>query len=320
MVFILIVVVSGTIGLFYYLKNKIQHNHLKAITEAHYSDKKKKKNVVENSLSRFERDLFVFERAVKNVKNREELKKLFLDYHRVNKIYDQVRFIDSSGQEVVRIDMRNEQIVINETLQNKSDMSYFTETMKLKSGEVYISPITLNREFGKIEVPYREMLRIAAPIYPHTYFQQLPASIQDGSTPEEIGAGVNNKPMGIVVLNIEPDYFFQILWGYNSQYRGHLWMYSKNAKELIDEDTGKLGHTNFLYCASGIPPKEHQNHIEFLMKENGDREGIRNKDNVFLAVSKVNFLMQEWFIVSESSRDEIMGEPNEIMNDFFKSG
>ena len=312
LVFILIVVISGTIGLFFYLKNKIQQNHLKNIMEGHYSDTRFLKSIIENSISRFERDLSVLKGEVINVKSKDDLGRLFLNFHKLNNIYDQVRFIDINGLEVIRTDNKKGYIRMADTLQNKSEMAYFIQTMKLKPGEVYISPITLNREFGELEIPYRDMLRIATPVYK----DDNPLSPLTNLSPKVlIGEG---EFMGVIVLNIEPDYLFQILWGYEPEYRGHTWVYSNDMKETIDEDTGNVVHTNFLYCTTGLLPKKHLTYIKFLLNEN--REGITNKDKEFFAVSKVNFLGMEWFIVSESNINEIMSQPNEIMNDFLKSG
>lgn len=313
---ILIPVVLGTAGLFYYLKNEIQQKHLKEVMDGHYSDTQFLKTIFEDFLSRYERDLFSLEKIVVNVKDRNELKRLFLDFHKINNNYDQVRFIDSTGHEIVRTDKWKDQIVINETLQNKSDMDYFIKTMKLKSGEVYLSPITFNREFHRIEAPPREMLRIATPIYPHTYTKEIPLKY----TSKGVGSVGVGAPIGIVVINIESKYLFQILSGYNSKYRGHMWMYFKNGKETINENTGDLGWTNFLFCTSGMPESTHHEHIKFLMEENKNREGITNKGGVFFAVSKIKFISHEWFIVSESNLSEILNEPNEIMDKFLKGG
>ncbi|MBI5712473.1 MAG: HAMP domain-containing protein [Chloroflexi bacterium] len=80
----------------------------------------------------------------------------------------QVRYLDAAGMEIARIDSRpasRVQIVTNTQLQNKADRYYFTETMKLSVGEVYISPADLNREFGLIESPYIPTIRYATPLF-----------------------------------------------------------------------------------------------------------------------------------------------------------
>ncbi|ATX80364.1 PAS domain S-box-containing protein [Mariprofundus aestuarium] len=82
------------------------------------------------------------------------------------KIYDQIRLIDNNGMERIRInfDGTNATVVPQEKLQSKADRYYFREALKLKKGEVYISPLDLNIELGEIEVPHKPMIRFATPL------------------------------------------------------------------------------------------------------------------------------------------------------------
>ncbi len=81
--------------------------------------------------------------------------------------YDQIRYLDTSGMEVVRVDYNkgNPAIVPKFKLQNKSNRYYFKETIKLMPEQVYISPLDLNVEKGEIEIPYKPMIRIGANVY-----------------------------------------------------------------------------------------------------------------------------------------------------------
>ena len=90
----------------------------------------------------------------------------FVELLRSKPVYDQLRWIDVNGQELVRVEPVGGQpvVVAPEQLQNKADRYYFAETMKLVSGQVYISPIDLNVENGVIQVPYKLMLRLAMPL------------------------------------------------------------------------------------------------------------------------------------------------------------
>jgi diguanylate cyclase (GGDEF)-like protein/PAS domain S-box-containing protein len=83
------------------------------------------------------------------------------------RVYDQVRFIDRSGLEVVRVNLAAgiSTVTPPSRLQNKKDRYYFSKAAQLKPGEVYISPIDLSREGGKLEKPLKPMFRFAAPIY-----------------------------------------------------------------------------------------------------------------------------------------------------------
>ncbi len=79
--------------------------------------------------------------------------------------YDQVRWLDLNGMERLRIDHRDgkTRIVPPQDLQDKSERYYFREAIVLPPGTIYVSPLDLNVEHGRIEVPYRPMLRFATP-------------------------------------------------------------------------------------------------------------------------------------------------------------
>ncbi len=101
------------------------------------------------------------------------------------RIYDQIRYIDANGDEKIRINISEKggYIAPAKDLQNKKDRYYFTETVKLNDESVYVSPLDLNIEQGKIEIPYKPMIRLSTPVY------------------DEKG-----KLQGIIVLNYLADY------------------------------------------------------------------------------------------------------------------
>lgn len=81
--------------------------------------------------------------------------------------YWQARYLDEHGQERVRVDNLDGslQIVPESGLQNKAEYPYFTETLQLPPGGLYISALNLNREHGRIQTPYRPTLRVATPVF-----------------------------------------------------------------------------------------------------------------------------------------------------------
>ena len=68
-----------------------------------------------------------------NPARREDVARLLLVLSRESQRYDQVRYLDASGQEVIRIDYNdgNPAIVPREQLQNKAERYYFHDTLKL---------------------------------------------------------------------------------------------------------------------------------------------------------------------------------------------
>jgi two-component system, LuxR family, sensor kinase FixL len=85
------------------------------------------------------------------------------------KRYFQIRFIGmrDQGREIVRVDKYNGQLMVTprSKLQSKGHAPYFEATTKLSPEHVYVSPINLNRELGKIAEPHVATIRIATPVY-----------------------------------------------------------------------------------------------------------------------------------------------------------
>ena len=81
--------------------------------------------------------------------------------------YDQVRVLDSAGMEVVRINNPDGRPVLvpPEQLQSKTNRYYFTETIRLGPGQIYISPLDLNVENDVIEQPLKPMIRFGTPVF-----------------------------------------------------------------------------------------------------------------------------------------------------------
>jgi PAS domain-containing protein len=100
--------------------------------------------------------------------DRQELEAEFLNFSRYKRKYDQIRFLDRQGQEIVRINWNNGQpaAVPADELQNKGQRYYFQDTYRLGAGEVFVSPLDLNIEGGSIELPFKPMIRFGTPVYP----------------------------------------------------------------------------------------------------------------------------------------------------------
>jgi len=82
--------------------------------------------------------------------------------------YYQIRYLDVDGDEVVRVNQPlggDPYIVPDIELQNKAHRYYFQEASRLQPGQVYISPLDLNREHHTIERPLHPVLRYATPLY-----------------------------------------------------------------------------------------------------------------------------------------------------------
>ncbi|MBF0274610.1 MAG: sensor histidine kinase [Nitrospinae bacterium] len=97
----------------------------------------------------------------------QDLEEDYISFIHKRGLYDQLRFIDLEGQEVVRVNYNegNAAKTLKKDLQNKSSRYYFTETIKLNKNEIFISPLDLNKEHGEIERPLKPMIRFAMPVF-----------------------------------------------------------------------------------------------------------------------------------------------------------
>jgi PAS domain S-box-containing protein len=81
-----------------------------------------------------------------------------------NPDYDQLRYIDEKGQEIIRVN-HDGMVVAASGLQNKSGRSYFELANGLNPGEIFISRADLNVERGVIEQPLKPTIRVAIPVF-----------------------------------------------------------------------------------------------------------------------------------------------------------
>ncbi len=98
---------------------------------------------------------------------RQAVTENFVLFSNLQGVFDQVRYLDADGQEVIRIDLVQGEpyIVPPDRLQSKAKRYYFQDSIKLQRGEVYVSPFDLNIEGQEIERPFKPMIRFATPVF-----------------------------------------------------------------------------------------------------------------------------------------------------------
>jgi len=79
--------------------------------------------------------------------------------------YDQIRYLDAAGNEIVRVNYDGETSYLTpkDELQNKADRYYFADSIGLGEKEIYFSKLDLNVENGEIEQPIKPMMRVCVP-------------------------------------------------------------------------------------------------------------------------------------------------------------
>ncbi|MCG2734252.1 sensor domain-containing diguanylate cyclase [Pseudodesulfovibrio aespoeensis] len=96
----------------------------------------------------------------------QTLERIFVDFARSRSHFLQIRFLDHSGMERVRVDQlwSSPAPVPAHQLQDKKNRYYFKDALEGGPDTVSISRFDLNMEHGRIETPHRPTLRFASPV------------------------------------------------------------------------------------------------------------------------------------------------------------
>jgi len=103
-------------------------------------------------------------------------------------VYDQFRIIDIHGDEILRYEKVDKDSMAPAPLQSKTDRSYFQKGLTLNKGQIYVSPIELNRENGVLETPHKPVIRGVTPIFTN-----------------------KDNPAGLAVVNFNMDKIFGLM-------------------------------------------------------------------------------------------------------------
>ncbi len=101
---------------------------------------------------------------------RKNLSLAFVRLSEIRGSYFQIRYIDSSGAERLRVDRDKDVTVVvaPDKLETRRSTPDFTSALKLPKGEVMISPVELNREKGTLEDTPRPVLRYSTSVFDNT--------------------------------------------------------------------------------------------------------------------------------------------------------
>ena len=137
-----------------------------------------------------------------------ELSKWFKVFVLEKKIYDQLRYFDLQGNEIVRVNYNNGDpvVIAEEQLQNKADRYYFQEMMKLNADEVYLSQFDYNIENDVLEIPLKPTVRMGISVYDQ-----------------------NGKRIGFVIVNILGNTLLnKFRWAISSHVNTHILITNKH--------------------------------------------------------------------------------------------
>ena len=194
--------------------------------------------------------------------SRKELEDEYRLFSKQRGVYDQIRYLDESGQEKIRINYDNGQpaVVPQKELQNKADRYYFWRSMRLARGQVFISPFDLNQEHGKIETPHKPTIRFGTPVFDGK-------GIRGILVLNYLGAGLLGKlaqvsatfPGTVLLLNYDGFYLRgprpEDEWGFNlghkRSFAGH---YPEEWKRLIQVANGQFQSEHGLFTVRVLYP------------------------------------------------------------------
>jgi len=177
MIFLFFPVLFALLSVSYYVYQNEAENEQYNLSESETRNLSLQQNAIRDTFNNIISDLIVLasHNAINHLFNNPDdhpsvhqhgLTREFIAFINSKKVFDQLRFLDQSGQEIIRIEYNNGKasFVPQAKLQNKSDRYYFKKSMALKAGQVYVSPFDLNIEQGKIEMPLKPVIRFGIPI------------------------------------------------------------------------------------------------------------------------------------------------------------
>ncbi|MBF0587292.1 PAS domain S-box protein [Prosthecochloris sp. N3] len=178
----------------------------------------------------------------------DHLTEALVSFSNAKAMYDQIRYLDTSGMEVLRINHEpgnRAKPVPPQQLQDKSEHYYFSSTIQLDSSEIYVSPFDLNIENGSIEHPLKPMLRFARKITE------------------------NDTVLGIAVLNFLGKPLLDRFTGHGIPQHHHMMLLNKDGYYL----TGAPGGNNWGFMFPGT-----ERDITFSMHHPEEWKTIRTQN------------------------------------------
>ena len=222
--------------------------------------------------------------------NRDDNKRLLearlLDFARDRKIYDQIRVLDMSGYEVIRINQSTplSYVIARESeLQYKGDRYYYEQAVGLEAERVLFSEFDLNIEKGVIEVPNKPVIRISTGLY-NDEGEQIGVIVLNylGSHLfEQMNTKImSDEAFNIVLINREGFYLNhedpELNWGFMVDNNNTKKVDNASLFEVItNQESGSLISDGMTYIFDGVSIKN---------------SNYRNNESVY------------WYLVSESHR------------------
>lgn len=213
--------------------------------------------------------------------------------------YDQIRYLNTNGDEVIRVNYTAQGPVITpaDQLQNKKDRYYFADSIDMPENQIYVSCMDLNIENGQIQTPIKPMIRLSTPVFDRS-----------------------GKQTGIIVLNYQGDNLLGLIKTMSMSSTGSIYMLNDDGYWLYNSADSSREWA-FMYADRENDSFSYQYPDEWAaVRQNAS--GSLNTENgtfiygrVFAADAYVvensypiTMGSGDWFIVSQISPDSKEGQ------------
>jgi len=146
---------------------------------------------------------------------RHAISNSFISFLESKQNYLQLRFINASGIEEIRVDYNGSGLISSKPtsqLQDKSNTKYFQQSILLEARQFYFSSMELNQEHGQVSKPLMPVIRIATPVIDDNGVKRgiLVLNMRGDALLDTLRASKINGPLNKVLLtNEEGHYLFQ---------------------------------------------------------------------------------------------------------------
>ncbi len=235
-------------------------------------------------------------------------------------IYDQIRFLDNNGMEIIRVNENNGSpaMVPPNELQSKQKRYYFEDCFKLGREEIFISPFDLNIEQDKIEKPFKPMIRLGTPVFDKTgkkrgivlvnYYGKILLDKIIAFEPISEGQFMLFNTDGYWLLSPQPEQEWGFMFKDDQQ---TLAVVDQAAwKEISRLDQGQINTSKGIYTFKTIYP----------VKKEGYRSSTGSAEAFGQSSDEISYDEYHWHLVSFFSADRIASIKNNYLIKFFSIG
>lgn len=195
----------------------------------------------------------------------DDLAMEFSSYLESTDLFDQIRFLDAGGMEIIRVNYNSGQAVIvpENKLQRKNQRSYFFQTIRLNSGEFYSSPLDLNIENGVVERPFKPTMRFGVPVSNQSdkNIGVIILNVRALKMLDNLNTGQTTSGSKVMLLNSDSYWLSspskEIEWGFMIKERKEKSMANSNPEvweKIKANKSGQFYHHGSLYTFRTVEP------------------------------------------------------------------